>query len=380
MSSRRPTGRDVFAEAVLRLKSLYDEGHRLVVSFSAGKDSGVVLEVAIIASQMAGRGPVDVVLRDEEIMFPGTYEYALRVAERPEVNLVWLVANQPVVNNFNRVNPYFWVFDPELDPDEWVRKPPSWATYIKEQHIECMTIPDRFPPPPGKRLFSVVGMRVSESRGRFYGIRSMMGHIKKPNKYGVSNVWPIYDWGDSDIWKAIAENKWDYNSAYDVMNRFGVNKNRLRIAPPTMSVASADTLGMASCAWPQWFDKVAKRLPGVRAVAKFGRRALLPNRRLHETWEECFKRTCIDEAPEWIRDRSIEAMKKRIKEHSCHATYALPDVTPCRTCTGNLGCWKALATNMYLGDPFSIKQRDLRFVEPEFFRKGAGYWNGTPSF
>ena len=131
---RTNTGNNVFDEALQRMVSIYREGHRVVVSFSTGKDSTVLLEICIIAAEITGRLPVDVVLRDEELMFPGTYEFAERVANRPEVNMVWIVANNPIVNVYDRANPYFWVMDPELQPSEWMREAPSWATKITEQN------------------------------------------------------------------------------------------------------------------------------------------------------------------------------------------------------------------------------------------------------
>lgn len=99
---RRYDNKNVFDAAIDRMTELYEQGHRIVVSFSAGKDSGVCLEICLIAAKLTGRLPVEVVMRDEEIMFPGTFEYAERVAARPEVSFHWLIANQPVVNVFNR--------------------------------------------------------------------------------------------------------------------------------------------------------------------------------------------------------------------------------------------------------------------------------------
>jgi len=42
--------------------------------------------------------------------------------------------------------------------------------------------------------------------------------------------------------------------------------------------------------------------------------------------------------------------------------------------------WKALAKMMYGGDPFSLKVSYLPYMEPEYFRKGAGYWGGKPTW
>src|SRR5262245_28576537 len=133
---RRRLETNVFDAALDRLTSLYAEGHRLVVSFSAGKDSGVCLELAILAARTTGRLPVDVVMRDEEIMYPGTFEYAERVAARPEVRFRWLIAHQPIVNVFDRLSPYFWTFDPLLPPEEWVRQPPAFAETIPDLCID----------------------------------------------------------------------------------------------------------------------------------------------------------------------------------------------------------------------------------------------------
>lgn len=379
---RKYLGTDVFNQAIDRMAVLYKEGHRVVVSFSAGKDSGVCLEVCRIAAREAERLPVEVVMRDEEIMYPGTYEYAERVAADPEISFNWLCARQPIINVFNRKDPYWWVFDERLQPEEWVRQPPSYAQWIPEKSIDQMTMPKRFPPAEGKTLFAVIGLRISESRGRMYGLFSSGGYLTGANQYGVRNCRPIYDWTDGDVWKAINDNKWDYNRAYDVMQASGVPRNKLRIAPPTMNAMGIAELSKAAAAWPLWFNKVCKRLPGVRTAAKFGLRAVTPSRRLGETWEECFKRECITEAPApWIAERATKAMNAILSTHTHHSTSPFPEVSPCYTCFANLGSWRSLCLALYNGDPFSLKTSNANgYVEPEFFRAGAGTWGGKPSF
>jgi len=71
---------NVLEASVQRMVKVYEEGHRVVVSFSGGKDSGTILEVCILAARRTGNLPVDVLMRDEEIMLPGTFEYAERTA------------------------------------------------------------------------------------------------------------------------------------------------------------------------------------------------------------------------------------------------------------------------------------------------------------
>jgi len=377
---RVQNGKDVFTSSLDRLIELYSKPEdEVVVSFSAGKDSMVVLEMAIIAATETDRLPVKVLMRDEEIMFPGTYEYAERVASRPEVEFHWIYASQPILNVFNRENPFIWVFDPLLDPEDWVRKPPDIAYKIPELNINEMITKQRFPCEGD--LWQVTGVRASESAARRYSVFSAKGWKTKPNRMGTRAARPIFDWLDSDVWKAVKDFSWDYNSAYDVLFRNGIRASGLRIAPPTMSAAGVGLLQVAARAWPQWFDKVALRAPGIRTAAKFGKRAVSPVRRTGETWQDTFQRECVDEAPAWISDRAAKVASALTRMHNRHSTEPFPDTKNCRNCVGSMGAWRAVANSMYSGDPFSMKVGKLvPFVEPEFFRKGSGTWGGSPTY
>lgn len=385
MPKRVHLGMSVFDAALQRYVELYEAGHRLVVSFSGGKDSTVSLEMAVLAATMTGRLPVDVVMRDEEIMFPGVFEYIERTYQRDDVNMCWLVAGQPIINVFNRQEPYWWVFDPLLDAKEWLRQPPAHATYTTDLDIQSMCTEERFPVDrdAGQKLISVVGLRVQESMGRLYGLHSAGGHMVKPPARKFSTAWgcrPIYDWADGDVWHAIKENSWDYCSAYDVMYRGGLPRHRLRIGPPSMNAAAVAANKVAAAAWPEWWDRVCIRLPGMRTAVQFGKRVLQPDRRHGETWQDTFWRECVKEAPEWIALRAETYANKILRAHRRHSTGALPEGAPCQQCESENGCWRNLALNSYNGDPFSMKLHSMPTVNPEEFRPGAGRWGGTPAF
>lgn len=392
MVAKRDIGITVFDAALRRLIEQYEQGHTVVVSISGGKDSTVCLELAVLAATLTKRLPVNAVVQDEEIAYPGTYEYLERVHARDDVNLRWLVPRQPMMNMANRVEPYFWTFDARLSPDKWVRRFPDFATEIEEQCITELTIPERFPVAEGKQLIDVIGLRVQESQRRLLGVVTCGGHLTKEVKqHGVPyrKLRPIYDWRDDDVWKAILENQWDYNKAYDVMLRMGVLKSKMRVSPPTMNEHGLATLKWASSAWPKWFDRLSARLPGVKTAAQFGLHAVRPVRRLNETWKECFHRVCIDDAPApHISERSTKARDWFLAKHAIHSHEPFPEVEPCKRCGGgSIASWKKLAHICWNGDPYGSKLDccGLFAIEPQYFRRELegtrrGVWGGKPTW
>lgn len=374
-------GQTVLEAALDRLIHHYAAGDTVVYSTSGGKDSTVIMELGVMAARQVGCLPIQVVTRDEEIMPPGTFEYLERVRERTdEINLHWLIAGQPIINAFNRYNPYWWVFDP-LEQDKWVRQPPAFAEWIPEQHIGAMTTPARFPTPADKKLVAVIGLRTQESLTRMSRIASTRGALTKhPTEGGAYNLAPIYDWQDDDVWKFIKDYQLDYNTAYDTLFRVGVPKPRQRIAPPSMR-QQMSSLKYYMMAWPKWFDKVERRLPGMRMAARYGRHALRPTLQPGETWEARMYRI-IEEARRdgagWLADRAEIAVQDAVQRHAVHSSSPLPQTASkrCRTCPPFApGSWEGLAVALYNGDPWSTTCQRLSPLEPYVLRPGARPWS-----
>lgn len=376
------TGESVFDASVRRIVKAYREGHRLVISFSAGKDSGVLLELAILAADITGNLPVEVIMRDDEIAFPGTFEYAERMARRPEVNFHWLSFRQGQINIFNREEPFFWVFDPYMDPSDWVRKPPKdlieWDT-VNSPDMYSMVNPTRYPPlKENTKLCSVVGIRSEESMTRHLAIQSARGprSIATVDKgLNMFKLYPIYDWKTEDVWKAIHDNGWDYNDAYDVMVKMGIAPRQQRLGLVAMSLNGIPNLQFAARAWPQWFDKVSDRLPGIHTVVNFGKRAVMPVKRSYESWEECYQRACIDTAPTWVAERAKYAKARVLRNHAKHTAANLPEIAKCDFCNLN---WKKFTEIMFTGDPFGVRLNWLPTLEALAWRpEDKRAWNVT---
>lgn len=367
-------GRNVLEAAVDRCYQEMIAGNRMIFTVSGGKDSTVMLETGLMAARKAGQLPIEVMFRDDEILYPDTVDYLMRLAARPEIKMHWIVNKQAAPNIFNRELPFYWCFDPELPPEKWVREYPEFATVdLDNINLYYMVNPVAYAPEPGKKVVSVVGIRTEESRHRAFAIMSNKGAksfaAKDPR---MISLYSIYDWKVGDVWKAIKEFKWDYNRCYDVLYKMGLAKKHQRLSQIAMAVSSTKALQKAAQAWPRWFDKVCDRLPGIRTVVNFGDRSLRPIRYTTETWEQCFQRSCIDTAPQWIAERSTWARNRVLANHAEHAKLPLPDVTDCGICAMS---WRRLAWSLYHGDPFHIELMWMPDVEPSIFRPSeTRYW------
>lgn len=374
-------GTSVYTKAVERLEALYLDGHRVVVGFSGGKDSTVVLECALIAAGQTGAGPVEAFCRDEELGYPGHYKYVERTANRLHVDLKWIVASEPHSNAYDREQPFWWAFDRQKMSDIYVRQPPAGFTEIDEITIEA--IAPKFYQQPDRQTFVAVGLRASESITRRLGVFSMKGHLTQPNEFGTRYIWPIYDWAESDVWRAIFENHWDYATAYDHLLRSGAPRNMLRMGA-MMNRFAAASLPVAERIWPAWADQVKARIPRSFLGFKLGEAAVKPPHRESELWRTTFSRECIERAPLWIAERSETVRSRVLSKHRRHSTATYPEQEPCQQCGPSKGSWKQLTEGMYLGDPFSeFTASGLPYMQPAYFRPElagttAGEWGGHP--
>ena len=179
---------------------------------SGSKDSAVCTELAIIVARARrAAGGRDGARRGDHV--PGTYEYLDRVAQRTDEIRFTPHTNQPIINAFDRYNPYWWVFDPAC-PELWVRQPPPYAT-CQDLDIRHMVTAERFPAAPGRQCTGCWG-----ARGRV--LDADAGHplregLLHRGRYGRVRQQADLRRTDGDVWKAIHEQRWDYNVAYDVM-------------------------------------------------------------------------------------------------------------------------------------------------------------------
>ncbi len=276
---KRHTGQDVYTAALDRIRHSYEIFDHIAVSFSGGKDSTATLHAVLDVATELGRLPLEVVFFDEECVAPETLAYCERVAARDDVDFRWIAVPIEHRNGCSRKEPAWWPFDPDKR-DLWVREPPPQAE---------LTLPgfDRHGMPEsngfvfhdrlraGQQVGFCLGIRASESFTRYMSVAGRSAEYDNyiapdPFAPGVYRVRPIYDMSVFDVWTAPAKFDWDYNRAYDIMDKLGISPNLQRVAPP-YGEQPMQSLFMWQQGWPEIWDKMSMRVAGARTALRYAR-------------------------------------------------------------------------------------------------------------
>ncbi|HBC03771.1 MAG TPA: phosphoadenosine phosphosulfate reductase, partial [Aequorivita sp.] len=82
--------KNVWEDSLDRLRFLFDEFENIVVAFSGGKDSTVILNLALIVAKEKNRLPLKVMFIDQEAEWNAVVEYVRRTFSRKEIEPYWL--------------------------------------------------------------------------------------------------------------------------------------------------------------------------------------------------------------------------------------------------------------------------------------------------
>jgi len=244
---KRPLGKSVYDAAVERLHEVFDEFEHVYLSFSGGKDSGVLLNLAVEVARERGRLPLDVLLVDLEAQYAHTIRYVERTLARPEVRPHWVCLPLHLRNAVSQVQPHWLCWNPDKK-DAWVRPMPEAPGVVSsETHYPFfyrgMEFEDFVPEfgewiADGRRTCCLVGIRSDESLNRF---RTLINDRKETlggrpwttrQTRDTYTAFPIYDWRTEDVWTANGKFGWDYNEIYDLMHLAGVPLSQQRLCQP----------------------------------------------------------------------------------------------------------------------------------------------------
>ena len=286
--------KNVYQAACERFDYIYTHFERVCVSFSNGKDSGVLLNLAIEAARRHGKLPVNALYIDFEAQYSHAIEFTHRMFSRPEVTGWWVCLPIHLRNAVSQIVPYWVCWDTEKK-EAWIRDYPvnphvitdvNYFPFFKrgmefEEFVPLFA--DWFS--RGEKTAICVGIRSDESLNRFRTISSK-SKVKLDNlqwttklhprndESKVYNCYPIYDWKVKDIWTANGRNKWDYNHIYDLMYKAGVPLSQQRLCQP-YGDDQRQGLYLFKILEPETWAKVVNRVAG----ANMGNRYTEHNRK-----------------------------------------------------------------------------------------------------
>lgn len=290
MNSFRNSVYDVTME---RLDRIFTDFDHVYVSFSGGKDSGVLLNLCIdyIRRKQPGRR-LGVFHIDYEVQYQETIRYVDRVlASNADILDVYRVCVPCKVLTCTSMFQSYWRPWEESKREMWVREMPEGA-YTREDfdfftddlwdyEFQIKFAEWLHKRKSAQRTCCLIGIRSQESLNRWRTVHSDRNYKKykglkwiREMKYGICNAYPIHDWLTTDIWVANGRFRWDYNRLYDLYYRAGVPLDKQRVASPFISQAIS-SLRLYQAIDPDMWGKMVNRVNGVNFAGLYGRSSMM---------------------------------------------------------------------------------------------------------
>lgn len=303
--AKRYLGIDVHAAALKRLELIFDHFPRLYVSFSGGKDSSVLLHLALEVAARKNRLPLDVLFIDLEAQYRVTIEHVTAMMARPDVRPHWICLPIHLRNAVSSIEPHWLCWDEEAR-DRWVRPLPSAPGVVSNTE----QLPffrrgmefEEFTPTfgewfsQGEPTACLVGIRAQESLNRWRTIHNRhketfggrLWTTRLGTRSNVFNAYPIYDWTVEDIWTANGRFGWAYNRIYDLMQAAGVPLSSQRICQP-YGDDQRRSLWLYQILEPEVWSRVVARVSGANFGALYSGKSILGNYKVERPPDHSWK-------------------------------------------------------------------------------------------
>lgn len=295
--------KSVYDAAIERLEYIFDHFSSVYFSVSFGKDSSVMMHLALDIAKRKERLPLNVLYIDFEAQYQFTISHATEMLLRDDVNAYWVCLPLNLRNSVSTYQPFWTPWDKECQ-DKWVREMPPYSCVIfNEQffpffkkHMEFEEFIVKFAEwfSCGKKTACGVAIRTDESLNRFRTIASESKTKYQEKSWTtqvtdtVYNFYPIYDWRTEDIWTAVGRNKWTYNRIYDFMYMAGLSIHQQRICQPYGDDQRKGLDMFHRCEPETWF-KVVNRVSGANFGKEHAKSALMGFHKMIKPKEHTWK-------------------------------------------------------------------------------------------
>lgn len=280
--------KNVYELAQSRLRIVFQEFDNIYVSFSGGKDSGILLNLCIeYIRQNNLKTKIGVFHLDYEIQYSMTLDYIERTfRDNPDIIEIYRICVPFRVTTCTSMYQSYWRPWDEDKKETWVRPLPEDAMTLHDFPFYNSRMWDYdfqvefsrwlHRKKNAGRTCCLVGIRTQESYNRW---RTIYRGAKKQYKdyewstridENVYNLYPIFDWKTTDIWVANGKFHWDYNRLYDLYYQAGISLDRQRVASPFINEA-IESLSLYKVIDPQMWGKMIGRVNGVNFTGIYGK-------------------------------------------------------------------------------------------------------------
>ena len=332
---------NVYDAFLRRMKLIFEEFDHIFISFSGGKDSGLLLNLVLdYRNKYFPEKKLGVFHQDFEAQYTVTSEYIERTFERikDQVELYWVclpMATRTAVSSYEM---YWYPWD-DKKKESWVRPMPEKEYVINLENNPITTYHYRMHQEDlakqfgrwyrmahgGGKTVCLLGMRADESMQRYSGFLNMQSGYKgecwiSPQFKDVWAASPLYDWGHQDIWHANYLFDYDYNQLYDLYYKAGLKVSQMRVASP-FNDYSKDSLNLYRVIDPQVWVNLVGRVRGANFASIYGRTKAMGYRNVTlpegHTWKS-YTIFLLDTLPARIRNNYIKKFNTSI--HFWHNT------------------------------------------------------------
>lgn len=330
--AKRYLKENVYEATKKRIKYIFKEFDNILISFSCGKDSGVLLNLCYdYAKENNMLDKLSMYYMDYEADYKETDEFANRSFNDnfKGIKKYWLCLPISAQCSCSMTDIYWIPWDKDKK-DLWVKNMPKNNYVINENNCPFKfkkgtygketreNFTKWFSNTYGKTAV-LIGIRCDESLNRLAVITSnhrvnMYNNLRYSNKINdnLYNFYPIYDWTTDDIWIANSKFNYDYNKTYDLMYQSGMKISEMRIASPFHSCGQIN-LKLYRALSPNTWGKMVSRVNGVNFMNIYGgtiatgyKKATKPK---HLTWKE-YAEFLLNTLPGKIREKFLNNIKR----------------------------------------------------------------------
>jgi len=325
--------KNVYEAAMDRLHFIFSEFENVLIAFSTGKDSGVMLNLAYdYAKNNNQLQKLAIYYQDYEAIYTECTNYAYRVFNEhyPEIKRKYWLCMPIKASCSVTMHQDGWIPWKIEDKEIWTRPLPKTPyLYTIDNYPYPFKIGTKgfdfridfskhFAKEYGKTAV-LVGLRADESLSRLSIITSSQRvNLFKDKRYSnkvdknTYTFYPIYDWKTEDIWVANTKFRYDYNKTYDLYYLAGLTIHEMRISSP-FHAAGQVHLHLYKVLDPNNWARMISRVNGVNFTAIYGGTTAMGWKNIkkpeHFTWQQ-YAEFLLSTLPEVTRKKYLDKIEK----------------------------------------------------------------------